>query len=51
MKKDKFYLIAGIAQIILSVFLLFRVHYIIAILLFILGILTLLKDYFRLFKK
>jgi len=54
MKRDNFYLVMGIIQIILALYNLFKhtyINYIFAVILLSLGILIILKDYFGIWKK
>jgi len=50
MKKDPFYLILGIGYILVSILLFFKNYLIFAVIVFILGVLNILKNYFGLFR-
>jgi len=45
MKRDKFYLIVGILEILLGIFVFFRNSYILGLVILFIGILMIVKDY------
>ncbi|MBS3085301.1 hypothetical protein J4225_01295 [Candidatus Pacearchaeota archaeon] len=50
MKKDKFYLVVGILELILGVFVFFKNSYILGLVIFFIGVLIIIKDYLNLIR-